>query len=970
MKKITAFLLLGAVALLSGAEPGNFEHAIRVLAENPPARKCVLDAKKSIPLSIKGKPCVEIIVPPGAPSVVRVAAEELQYFLSASLGGKVPVLRKPGKALTKIHLGDSAGLRKLGVDAAKLFTEGFVIRTSGNDIFIAGRDMKQNFGQGWGDGDRGTLFGIYGFLEKFLGCRFYFPGEIGTIIPKHADFSLPGIDIFDRPDYPRRNIYPGPPAKWFPENDGKENRRRHYMRMRLQSFYIPVCHSLERLQYPERFAKTRPDFFALAPTGKRYLDPGSNVYGNLCFTNPDFRNELYKDAVAYLTGQPPKSRGLTRWDHSIARKGFFNIMPKDLFRDCCCANCKKFERADLVWDLICDIANRLKKNNIPGYVTALAYAHYCNVPNREIPDNVLVMVSAQGPWGDKNPPARKAHDARIAAWYKKTGHKPWTWSAVYKYGGLQLPNVPPSTPRAIINYFSRHKNDLSGSFMESETDHWILSFLNYYAFSKVAWNNDTNADQLLNEFYSLMFGKGAKPMAGFFESMEDIWINKVAGRIVETPLGSNAVPPSDYEVWEKLYSPAQLKKMEQFIAQALKLAGNDTMAVKRIRYFERYLLGQIKTGADKYFATRAAVDDWRYTVLSLPGAPDEKAWAKAPVSYMIPWKPADTSEVHSSFKVLRDSKNLYFRVICGENDLKSMITDRSGRDNPDLWQDSVVEFFLNGSGDRKVYNHFIINSKGEIYDSKITKLGAKGVTDLKWNSKAVAKTVIGKDFWQLDFTVPLADLGRIDPKKFVANVGRFRVLKHKSEIFSWSPYIKNFHDLENFGIFVFADQLPKDENLVKNGDFTAPVKGRSFGGVWYTSQQDFKQNISLDTTTYRVGGKSLKITAADGQRARGVTFFFNPPLKPDTTYKLTWQIKLDKVTQQGKTSGAAVNIASPGNMFYPRNWYCGTMPWTRQGWIFTTPKENKKKLSYLRLYLFRAAGTVWFDDIKLVEVKK
>ena len=201
-------------------------------------------------------------------------------------------------------------------------------------------------------------------------------------------------------------------------------------------------------------------------------------------------------------------------------------------------------------------------------------------------------------------------------------------------------------------------------------------------------------------------------------------------------------------------------------------------------------------------------------------------------------------------------------------------------------------------------------------------------------------------------------------------MGRFRVLKHKSEIFSWSPYIKNFHDLENFGIFVFADQLPKDENLVKNGDFTAPAKGRSFGGVWHTSQQEFKQNISLDTTTYRVGGKSLKITAADGQRARGVTFFFNPPLKPDTTYKLTWQIKLDKVTQQGKTSGAAVNIASPGNMFYPRNWYCGTMPWTRQGWIFTTPKENKKKLSYLRLYLFRAAGSVWFDDIKLVEVKK
>ena len=147
--------------------------------------------------------------------------------------------------------------------------------------------------------------------------------------------------------------------------------------------------------------------------------------------------------------------------------------------------------------------------------------------------------------------------------------------------------------------------------MESETDHWIFSFLNYYAFAKVAWDNDTNADQLLNEFYTLMFGKAAKPMAEFFETMENIWIGKIAGRIVDTPLGSNAVPPSDYEVWEKLYSPDVLKGFDRLIAQALKLAAGNRMAEKRIRYFDRYLLGQIKKGAEKYFATRSAVDDWR-----------------------------------------------------------------------------------------------------------------------------------------------------------------------------------------------------------------------------------------------------------------------------------------------------------------------------------------------------------------------
>ena len=44
-----------------------------------------------------------------------------------------------------------------------------------------------------------------------------------------------------------------------------------------------------------------------------------------------------------------------------------------------------------------------------------------------------------------------------------------------------------------------------------------------------------------------------------------------------------------------------------------------------------------------------------------------------------------------------------------------------------------------------------------------------------------------------------------------------------------------------------------------------------------------------------MGGKSLKITSKDGKEVQGVTYFFKPPLKPGTTYKLTFQIKLDNV---------------------------------------------------------------------------
>ena len=160
MKRSVLLLLLGTAAFLWGEISDNVSHARRVLAENPPPRKIVVGREKILPLSVKGKPCVEIVIAANAPSVVRLAAQELRYFLSASLGAKVEIRKAPGNAATKIYLGDNPELRKLGVDPEKMWIESFIIRSDGNRIFIAGKDTKVNFGQGLGDGDRGTLFGV------------------------------------------------------------------------------------------------------------------------------------------------------------------------------------------------------------------------------------------------------------------------------------------------------------------------------------------------------------------------------------------------------------------------------------------------------------------------------------------------------------------------------------------------------------------------------------------------------------------------------------------------------------------------------------------------------------------------------------------------------------------------------------------------------------------------------------------
>ena len=111
-----------------------------------------------------------------------------------------------------------------------------------------------------------------------------------------------------------------------------------------------------------------------------------------------------------LTGKPAAYRGVitdygrSNWDPSGFQPGYFNIMPQDGFYECRCPECQKHfakgakDTSEFVWDFVCGTAEKLKKNNVPGYLTMMGYTPYRLIPERPIPDNVLIMVALAGPW--------------------------------------------------------------------------------------------------------------------------------------------------------------------------------------------------------------------------------------------------------------------------------------------------------------------------------------------------------------------------------------------------------------------------------------------------------------------------------------------------------------------------------------------------------------------------------------------
>jgi hypothetical protein len=126
----------------------------------------------------------------------------------------------------------------------------------------------------------------------------------------------------------------------------------------------------------------------------------------------------------------------------------------------------------------------------------------------------------------------------------------------------------------------------------------------------------------------------------------------------------------------------------------------------------------------------------------------------------------------------------------------------------------------------------------------------------------------------------------------------------------------------------------------------------------------------LDPTTFIKGGKSFMIKAINSE---GRIKIMQPlkPLKPNTEYMLSYFVKTKSVKADNrKGGGVCANIWITKNYWYPRNRLTGTMSWTQMSFKFKTPANIKKQRPAIMLWLMFASGTVWFDDVRLLEVSE
>lgn len=542
----------------------------------------------------------EVVIAPDAwrnQRVVHFAAQEMTNFLSRALGARIPIVAKINPVKCSVVLGSNMWSVAAGIDTAKLPPDGFAMRTRGNAVYIVGLDADRRPWYEHGEYPRATLFGAYEFLEKFVGCRFYFPGELGEIVPKLESFDVPETDCVSAPVFMQRR-FTGSVGKWH-DPDFKERRLLPLsrLRLRMQTRDIPCCHGLRFFRYVKRFGDTHPEYFMMKKDGTRdimegYREPWKN--NKFCFSSIGLKEEIYQDVKAYLSGQAPEARGLEKWGKNCAYGEYVDIMPEDGTIHCHCPECAatyaaakdpECESNEQIWNYTIDIAERLKREGVNGFVTQMAYGAYRNVPERSIPDNVRVTVCNHG-W--VRPDRAEADYARTRAWFARAGKVDlYCNSGKFSCYNMDLDDVPTMTPRAMARYYNRMAPMARGAYLSNHADRAIYCFVNWYVFSRVAWYGHVDIDALLDEYYGLMFGAGAKPMQSVFEELERKWMEEVLGVSIETDLGTATIVPSEFRVWTELYSPKKLKPIAALFAKAEASVPPGSMEAKRIALMRR-----------------------------------------------------------------------------------------------------------------------------------------------------------------------------------------------------------------------------------------------------------------------------------------------------------------------------------------------------------------------------------------------
>lgn len=537
---------------------------------------------QSLTLAKDGQARAVVGVAADAPTVTRFAAEELAAYLDRITGGTFdvvevsadspPTVREFAGDRLPVLVGASRYTEQLQINVDELGPDGFRIVTLPEALVIAGIDDPRVAARRWRSlGSAGSLYGVYRFLEE-LGCRFYFPGEFGEVIPRSASLSVSTMDISDAPCFPMRLAQPpvggGEAAVWMRK-----------LGCGATQYPQASCHSFHA--WHEEFFDDHPEYFALV---------GGRRISHICFSQPEARNVMIRHATQWLS------------DHDPDLYPCFTVMQNDgAPGPCTCADCRPRIHRELGWsglqsDLVADaaieVAEAIEDEFPERGVIIGAYNDYTHPPveiNR-LPDNVSVCIfkHRQMFWDEEG---HEGFRRVLNGWLDLQPQSVafWEYYNFDCWAGGAWAGVPAVTTGLIAEdaRYLKRRSEESGIPFSGELvfcdgrlqEHWHDRLwwlgLDLYVTGKLLWDPERDTEAMLDEFFTSFFGPAADPMGRFYARAEEIWsTGDHGGRYTygdtryKTRQERSEVQQWAADPWEHLFTPEVLAELNDILKEA------------------------------------------------------------------------------------------------------------------------------------------------------------------------------------------------------------------------------------------------------------------------------------------------------------------------------------------------------------------------------------------------------------------
>ena len=250
-----------------------------------------------------------IAVPDSHGECIDTAAEELQTYIEKISGVKLAVASESAlpEGADAVYLGETALSDTVDFDYSSIKEDGFLLYSDGENFIIRGED------------DRGTLFGVYTFLEEYLGVRWFTPKL--ERVPESDDIVIDkALSRVIEPSFAVRR------------NDTMGTNEAYRARTRMNvSFHQNATKYGGTLTYslwdatlitlvPKSLFSEHPEYFAMDENGNRHTD-------HVCMTNPDVLELVVKNCREIMTNATNGAR-------------FIHIGQDDNINYCHCENCE------------------------------------------------------------------------------------------------------------------------------------------------------------------------------------------------------------------------------------------------------------------------------------------------------------------------------------------------------------------------------------------------------------------------------------------------------------------------------------------------------------------------------------------------------------------------------------------------------------------------------------------------------